>query len=866
MNLLALVCLLWVSQIRQDLDPREYASPSGAYVLRVDPSARSGFGSGSYALRKGDTRVWERTLPFTLRDAVVADDGTSAGYGHPETGYEAEGELVVAVLSPDGEVLLEERTERTAGRHNHAAPAPNPLGVFLQPESRRATIRIEAGDFDRVDEVWWTYDLDPPRRRTKVEPRDRIEDSGSMERAFDVRAVPGTPLVLGHWSLWDWPEVGARFVLHDADYREVWRHDLPTDYRNESDDGELLDAVREQGAILATAPGRFELRFFRDAERATFEVRRDPSAPHGWTVVETARETFVAPAAPEAPVIPALELPLLAQVRLGGSDAAAESVVRDVRAFDVDAQGGVRFIRRKKTEPAFTAVSLAPDGTLVSEVTLEPLPADVDENVHWAPLTGNEWLLVGCTWRHQETGRSLAWRLDGTTGRLADLPAFTAGSLDALAPLADGGFAVLAKSRGVRFYDVLSLHESDGRTRWAVGTHDLEGQVLYSLDDLAALGGDVLALVSSHRNKVELFDLEGEHLQTVDLEDAWSQEPNSPSGITPDGNGGFVVFDFQGDPPIWRMTSTGKLRAKLRPRFPDGSAPDVLARRLRRGGDGRLWSTDGSAFHRMDESGLVDRTVGSPREPERLDQPGSLELDDLGRVLVQDARTGAVHVFDSAGARLFVCRPEPTDYERVGDSNRMQTAADGGLYVRGGGGDFLDFGPDGTRRGVRQIPFHATFRPGSEEAWVPSRSWLRRIEASGRVAVELTRHPDGDWLQPEDIDVLPDGSVVVYDWDRRGVASLLVFDREGRARRTIPLPDDVRGYHVCATERWAAVSGYDPRAFLIELESGDVSRVEATTTSPEEAGWELGFSPDGSELWWVRTDTLELLRLALPAE
>jgi hypothetical protein len=859
------VCLLLTSQLAPDLDPREYTSPSGEYVLRIDPSARNGLGRGSYSLRKGGTQVWMRDLPFTLRDAVVADDGTSAGFGHPETGYDDEGELVVALLSPSGEVLLEDRRKRVPGRHIHAAPAPHPIRTFLQPESRLATVRIEVGDFDSVDEVWWTYELEPPHRRTQVDPCESIEDSETMERAFDVRALPGTPLILAHWSLWDWPNVGARFVLHDADLREVWRLDLPSDYLSDSDEDELLDAAREDGAILATGPGRFELRFFREAKRVTFEVRRDPNAAAGWTVIETARADFVPPEMPVAPEIAMLELPLLAKVRLGDSALLDESVVRDVRAFDVDSQGGVRFVRRKKTEPVFTSVVLAPDGSLVSEVALEPLPSDVDENVHWAQLAGNDWLLVGCTWRHQETGRSLAWRLDGTTGQLFALPAFTAGSLDALGPLAAGGFAVLAKSRGVRYFDVLSVHDAEGRSRWSVGTHDIKGQVLFALDDLTVSSDDVLALVSSLRNKVELFDLEGEHLQTVDLEDAWSQEPNSPSGITADVNGGFIVFDFDGSPPIWRMTSTGKVRAKLRPRFPDGNAPNGLARRLQVGRDGRLWSTDGSAFHRLDDDGVVDRTIGNPREADRLEQPSSLEIDHLGRVLVQDARTGAVHVFDSSGARLFVCRPEPTDYERVGDSNRLVTAVDGGLYVQAGGG-YLEFGPDGARRGERSLSHHATFRPGFEESWVVSRNSLRRLDANGREAVELTRHPDGDWLQPEDADVLADGSVVVYDWARRGTPSLLVFDREGRERRTITLPEAVRGYHVRATERWAAVSRYDPEAFLIEIESGDVIRVEADAASPEGALWELGFSADGSELWWIRRDTLELLRFALPAD
>jgi hypothetical protein len=863
----AIACLLLTSQIAPDLDPREYASPSGEYVLRIDPSARNGSGPGTYSLRKGGSQVWGRELHFTLRDAVVADDGTSAGFGHPETGYDAEGELVVALLSPSGEVLLEDRMRRAPGPHIHSSPVPNPIRTFLQPESRRATVRIEVDDFDSVDEVWWTYELEPPHRRTQVDPRDSIEDSKTMECAFDVRALPGTPLILAHWSLWDWPEVGARFVLHDADHREVWRLDLPTDYMDGSEEDELLDAVREQGAILATAPGRFELRFFRDAERATFQVRRDPRAATEWSVVEIAREAFTPPVPEPAVAIATLALPLIERVRLGGSSLAEASVVRDVRAFDVDSHGGVRFIRRKRTEPVFTAVALSPDGELVSEVALEPLPADVDENVHWAPLAGDDWLLVGCTWSHQETGRSLAWRLDGTTGALVPLPSFAADTVEALAPLADGGFAALSTSRGVRMYDVLSVHDSDGRPRWAVGTHDFRGQVLFSHDDLATSGAEVLALLSTHRKKVELFDLDGDHLSTIDLEDAWSQEPHYPTGIATDVDGGFMVLDPRGTPAIWRMTSNRKVRASLRPRFADGSTPDVLARRLQLGGDGRMWTTDGSAFHRLDEAGMVDRSVGALPQADRLEQPGSVELDHLGRVMVQDARTGAIHVFDSSGSRLFVCRPDPTDYERVGDSNRLRTSGDGDLHVQRGG-DYLVFGQDGVRRGVRRLAFaHGKFRPGSDERWSAEfHGTIRRIDASGDVGLELTRRRDGAWLQPRDLDVLPDGSIVVYENGEAGSNQILVFDREGRELRAIELPQDERNYHVRATARWAVVSRYAPRAMLVDLDSGTLFRVEPNVTSPEKALWELGFSPDGTELWWIRRDTLELLRFALPAD
>jgi hypothetical protein len=62
------------------------------------------------------------------------------------------------------------------------------------------------------------------------------------------------------------------------------------------------------------------------------------------------------------------------------------------------------------------------------------------------------------------------------------------------------------------------------------------------------------------------------------------------------------------------------------------------------------------------------------------------------------------------------------------------------------------------------------------------------------------------------------------------------------------------------------VSRYGGEAFLVDLESGDVFRVEASQTHSEDESWRLDLSPDGTELWWVHKDPLELLRFALPPD
>ena len=77
------------------LDPKSYSSPSDAVVLTVDPSSPGGAGRADYVLRRGTTTLWQGEKPSTLWDAVVTDDGTTAGYAYSQgyNGGESDGDF-----------------------------------------------------------------------------------------------------------------------------------------------------------------------------------------------------------------------------------------------------------------------------------------------------------------------------------------------------------------------------------------------------------------------------------------------------------------------------------------------------------------------------------------------------------------------------------------------------------------------------------------------------------------------------------------------------------------------------------------------------------------------------------------------------
>ncbi|HEX6882413.1 MAG TPA: hypothetical protein VF530_03470, partial [Planctomycetota bacterium] len=106
------------------LQPWTYRSPSGRVELFVDPTDRFGAGPARCRLRRGEAVAWERELPFTLVDALVQEDGAVAGYGYSEGGTRLSGELVIAVLAPDGRERGGERIQRVPGRvHGPAYPS-----------------------------------------------------------------------------------------------------------------------------------------------------------------------------------------------------------------------------------------------------------------------------------------------------------------------------------------------------------------------------------------------------------------------------------------------------------------------------------------------------------------------------------------------------------------------------------------------------------------------------------------------------------------------------------------------------------------------------------------------------------------------
>lgn len=157
------------------LNPATYHSPDGRYRIDVNPSDRYGRGEASYRLTEEGEVLWTATLPFTLYEAAVTDDGFAAGYaysfglyGMSGEGYRAGvGDFRVVVIDRTGTLVLHEIIKREPSRYLHALPGPVGKGLIVDGPNERLVVRVADPDESDRREWWWNYTLSTGEIREK---------------------------------------------------------------------------------------------------------------------------------------------------------------------------------------------------------------------------------------------------------------------------------------------------------------------------------------------------------------------------------------------------------------------------------------------------------------------------------------------------------------------------------------------------------------------------------------------------------------------------------------------------------------------------------------------------------------------------
>jgi hypothetical protein len=574
------------------------------------------------------------------------------------------------------------------------------------------------------------------------------------------------------------------------------------------------------------------------------------SPPPGWAVYASQRNAR--PARPASP--PPMPLPL---ELLGTIEPRVAPKVQGFGDFDIDDRGRLAHVLGGPEAPLRFEL-LDDSGTRVVDL---PLPIDVPPHSHVWPvwILGDRWLLLQNAW--DAPVHASAWWLDLSGGVLTPIADFRSGAIDAADGTLDGGFVAVCQHD-----ETLSSFGPDGQLRWRDTGNVNRKPGLVSPEDVCIGPRGEVGVIDVVRRQIQRFDAKGNWLDAIELDAVASRRLNYPSGLSVDGAGTWVVYDFEGSPSGLRISREGKLLSGFTPHFPDG-------RRLEpRGGlhaapDGNVWVTDGFALLRLDASGAVDRILGAPPDASVL---GAVQFSFVapdGRIALADARTDAVHLFDATGAPLAVCKPRPQDVSGLTEVTGISISDEGRIHVGlrhsfesqswaifGRTGEWIGTEDGG---GIPGIGIRC-FQPGTGRRWQTSMNALDLTAGDGSVVVHLARSADDRWLNigTGGCSVAPDGSFAMVSRDR-----LHIFGPTGKAVASLDLPEGAK-YARLAFDGAHVVFVYDTTVWAVDVATHAVRKANVPALTRDRVSRPF-WRADVKELWIVDEAARKVLRFRL---
>ena len=150
------------------VNPKFYTSPSEEYKIHVDPSDIYGRNEAAYRLTKNGAEVWSKTLPITVLEATVTDEGVLAGYGYSNgtDGFGTDdadrtlGTFNVLIVDSTGEIRCNDSKARESSRFLHTQPNPLARGVIGDSGNDRFVVRVADPDVkSRVQAMAWHWGI-----------------------------------------------------------------------------------------------------------------------------------------------------------------------------------------------------------------------------------------------------------------------------------------------------------------------------------------------------------------------------------------------------------------------------------------------------------------------------------------------------------------------------------------------------------------------------------------------------------------------------------------------------------------------------------------------------------------------------------
>jgi len=837
------------------VDPQQWISASGQWVLEISPSDPEGAGAATYRMTRDGAQVWSGELPYSLREACISDAGAVIGYAY-DSGYEGwDGNMLGLVIDPAGEIIRVDAHKRDGPRLFIDPPPPGEprgAGVMLDEARGIGVIRSHRSDDKGHPSTWWIYNLASGETVKEFSPSTPELGEYSFAREIDAQLVPGTPFVLVHWYVLR--TESARFDLVDPLNAEVlWTLPIDGEYAGLGEDWRWWDLA--EGEIDQTHPSdsEFSVVSYSLGQRVSYALERDGAG--GWVVREIGRAED-RPVSGKAPIAwdpTPIELEQLEVVQLQAPQ--SDSPIRNILQLTTDGEGRLAWVRRAEQadeDQRAHFMLVEADGTVVRDL---PLALSERENANAADvawLGAHRWLLARTYYGDAETGAE-AWFLDDQTGELQAVPEFPQFSLEKISGTPDGGFVVLGRIHGnYTIKDSLWVFDAEGKpvrseTTPGYGQGD-------SYDDFCVLSDGTVATLKTVRPKIKIWR-EPEPVEW-DLEQLLGGGFLYVASMKTDVNNGVVVLETHAGQTLHRINAKGEMWQTLRVRGPDGQEFSVYDM-WTVAPDGRIWVSDHHRLYRLDEAGKADVALGGPEEG-TLDVPVAVDVDREGRIYAAERGTAAIHVFSEDGERLRVLEPEagsmgsqdalPVLRVLPDGTVRYRMNWDGPTAVFDAQGEFA-----GTEHEVRPGPFQEQWTdvPGAAGVWQRKADKLRLM----RTLEEVRHRPSGAWLRTiEDAAASPDGSVVVLCGESSGMFGmarpddprwLCLFDRDGKGVAEIPVPGVSILHSVAMNDELVLLADHNS-LLMLPLGSDQVFR---WSMPGEENGWTRLLIDEHSGTW-----------------
>lgn len=877
---LSIASLSGATHADNTLNPRTYTSPDGTWSAMVEPQTKEGDAGARYVIKHRDEQVWGKDLSFALWDATITDSGVVAGFAYehgldgrafhkPDSGHSF---LYAIIIDQAGNVRLQDGHARHWPPYLSNPPSPfEPVasGVMADPITDTFVIRI-SGSMEDDGYTWWRYRLSTGDKLDEIAPdQPRESNEYGFHREIRVLPVNDAPLVLAHWYtsnlIQGQSTEGAVVQLVDLSGKELWHLDLPGEYDALGERWNWYDDLVHSGIRQIELSGRqFVVRSYSLHEKIEYAISGDADA--GWLVKELSRTPDNLPNGSEEADsdsdAPLVSLKLLGTIELG-EPAHAPQAIENIHGFSIDDRSNIGFVHRAPdAREEFVLVS--PEGEVLKTWPLPKFQPPVGDETVW--LEPGKWLIYATGLGEDQASASV---LDIEIGSVATLPIGLGGIIEA-SRTTGGGFAVIG---GTEWVDASSLvvFDRDGHQLWSAD--------VFSPEDVACTSRGEIVALENISNKLVYFSPDGGSRRELELKDAIGHEPEYPTGLTSDVDGGLILFDFAGKPTIRRLSGEGKELQGFTPHYEDGRTFRLVGN-VQRAPDGTLWTSDSHAFLRLSDEGVVNRVLGHKPGEGDLDKVQGMAIGPDGRIYVVNDRDSRIHIFDAKGAPLSILMPDPEDFGIGTPCESLSVAAEGEVYCarsdwsgpdhRSG---YVHFDGDGRRIGFEPSVFDTIterwlFKPGTRARWILGHETIALTDADGKIIKTIAKRPNGEWLDRVDSGaVAPDGSLAVIaspgGWGMRGPATINVFSAEGKPVCTLPCEGQWIPSCIAFNGQTIATSrGQDLQFYHVD--GRPVVRATLPLEEDKQEYWYLYFSPDGSELWARNADALEIRRFDVP--